>query len=100
MGASDQPKARQAAGVPQELVCTVISASPDAIQGMMDHLSENGFSLDRVKNAWDTWRGTTFSPPDDAAPWSLDEYEQLKLLLEQHPNTVVVDETPGSGSGG
>lgn len=100
MGASDMPKAKVAANVPQEIVCTVYSASPDAIEKMTLFIVERGFSVDRFKIGWDTWRGTTFAPPEDTVPWSILELNQLRDILEQHPNTVCVDTTPGSGSGG
>lgn len=100
MGASDMPKAKVVANVPQEIVCTVHSASPNVIEKMTKFIVENGMPADRFKAGWDTWRGTTFSPPDDALPWIASEEQQLRIILEKHPNTICVDSTPGSGSGG
>jgi len=94
------PRPRVHDNVPQEIVCTVINGSPDAIELMKAYLLDKGMSEDRFQSNWDTWRGTTYSPPNDALPWTREELDQITTLLEAHPNTVHVDSTPGSGSGG
>jgi MoaA/NifB/PqqE/SkfB family radical SAM enzyme len=100
MGASDMPRARLYGDVPQEIVCVVSSGSPNEIQRMADYLKERGFSDSKVVPQWDTWRGVTFSPTSDGPPWTQEDFNSIKDLLEKHPNTICVDVSPGPGSAG
>jgi hypothetical protein len=100
MGASDQSGQWKVGGVPQEVVVICRETNPEIQEDMHRFLEESGIPRDRTTPRYDTWKGVYFTPPDDELPWEETEYDQIREVLENHPNVIRTDVSPSEGSVG